>query len=193
MRGPINNRPVAGVYLMEGLSLNPKMEAGMKKTAILLTALALLLPTWGRAGAAGDEKVLVEKINAGVARLLDKSLPGEECVKGIPMLVEAVEMAAAGEKEMAAFRGEIHAALEIMRAGRPLDDVSGGKLRKAYALLEPKKPFQMPTGVGNVEEIVDLCRKKVDFALGRIKAGSPAEAAKPVLEVILMVITPVHQ
>jgi len=166
----------------------------MKKTAIVLTVLALLLlPAWGRAAAAGDEKALVEKINAGVARLLDKSLPGEECVKGIPMLVEAVEMAAVGEKGMAAFRGEIHAALELMRTGRPLDDAAGGKLWKAYALLESGKPFQMPTGVGKIEEIVDLCRKKVDFALSRIKAGSPSEAAKPVLEVILMVITPVSQ
>jgi len=165
----------------------------MKRMALILAAAFILAPFPGRAAAAGDDKALVEKINAGVTRLLDKSLPGEECVKGIPMLVEAVEMAAAGETGMAAFRAEIHAALEFMRAGRPLDDAAGGKLRKAYALLEPGKPFQMPTGVSKIEEIVDLCRKKVDFALGRIKAGSPAEAAKPVLEVILMVITPVSQ
>jgi len=163
----------------------------MKKTAIVLTALTLLLiPAWGRAAAAGAPQALEDKIAKGVSLLMDDNTD-DHIDKGMVLLVESVDAAATGKTFSESFLSKIRGALQIFREQGARQEMGIENLRAAYALLNDGKPFQMPAGLKDVAEIGELCRKKADIALVRIKAGTKAEAVKPLLELILLVVTPV--
>lgn len=163
----------------------------MKKRMIFLMSLSLLLMVFGQAGALTKVESLEEKIQKASSLLLD-SEKSEDKDQGFLLFVESIDLATAGGSFPAGFQNEIRAALEIFRRGSILDQQGGDKLRKAYSLLNSGKPFQMPGEISSIAQAVEYGRTQVRSALAQVKAGKNADAVRPLLEVILMVITPME-
>jgi hypothetical protein len=166
-------------------------EASMKKRIPYLMSLLLLLMVSGRTRALTKTESLEEKIQKASSLLLD-SQKSEDQRLGFLLFVESIDLAAAGGSFPAGFQSEIRGALEIFRRGSILDQQGGDKLRKAYALLNAGKPFQMPAEISSIAQAVEYGRSQIRSALAQVKAGQNADAARPLLEVILMVITPME-
>jgi hypothetical protein len=164
-------------------------EVGMKNKTLLLTALFLVPMIFGCAGNSSGPDALAEKIQKASSLLLgsDKSADKEQ---GFLLLVESIDLAAAGGGFPAGFQGEIRGALDLCRQGSILDQEAGEKLRKAYALLTEGRSFQMPAEISSIDQAVEYGRTQIKSALDKVNAGKNADAVKPLLEVILMVITP---
>ncbi|HUU38536.1 MAG TPA: hypothetical protein VMW46_10105 [Candidatus Desulfaltia sp.] len=163
----------------------------MKRQVLILTVLSLLLIAFGQAGTLIGSDSLEEKIQKASSLLLD-SEKSEDKDQGFLLLVESIDIAAAGGGFPATFQNEIREALEMFRRGSILDQQGGDKLRKAYALLNSGKLFQMPAEISSIQEAVEYGRKQISLALSQVKAGRTADAVKPLLETVLMVITPME-
>jgi hypothetical protein len=48
----------------------------------------------------------------------------------------------------------------------------------------------MPAGISSIDQAVEYGRAQIRSALAQVNAGKNSDAVKPLLEVILMVITP---
>ena len=161
----------------------------MKSKVSTLIVLWLLLMGFGPAKTSPESKDLEEKILKASALLLD-SEKSEDKSQGFLLLVESIDLAAAGGSFPAGFQDEVSGALEIFRRGSILDQQGGEKLRKAFTLLNSGKSFQMPAEISNIAQAVEYGRTQIQSALAQVKAGKNADAVRPLLEVILMVITP---
>jgi len=166
-------------------------ESSMKRKASALTVLFLVLTAFGLAGTPTGPDALAEKIQKASALLLD-SEKSEDKSQGFLLLVESIDLAATGGGFPAGFQDEVRGALELFRQGSILDQEGGNKLRKAYALLNAGKSFQMPAEISSLDQAVEYGRTQINSALDQVKAGKNADAVKPLLEVILMVITPME-
>jgi len=168
-----------------------RKEAIIKKQFLILTAIVFLLVMFAQARTPARTESLEEKIQKATSLLLD-SEKSEDKDRGFLLFVESIDLAAAGGSFPAAFQDEIRGALEIFRRGSILDQQGGDKLRKAYALLNGGKPFQIPAEISSIAQAVEYGRTQVRSALAQVKAGKDADAVRPLLEVILMVITPME-
>jgi len=166
-----------------------RKEVIMKRQPLILAAILVLLIVFAKARTPLRTESLEEKIQKASSLLLD-SEKSEDKNQGFLLFVEAIDLAAAGGSFPAGFQAEIRGALEIFRRGSILDQQAGDKLRKAYTLLNAGQPFQMPAEVSSITLAVEYGRTQIRSALDRVKASKNADAVKPLLEVILMVITP---
>jgi hypothetical protein len=168
-----------------------RKEVIMKKQFLILTAILFLFFTFAKSSLLARTESLEEKIQKATSLLLD-SEKSEDKDLGFLLFVESIDLAAAGGSFPAGFQSEIRGALEIFRRGSILDQQGGDKLRKAYTLLNAGKPFQMPAEISSIAQAVEYGRNQVRSALAQVKAGKNADAVRPLLEVILMVITPME-
>jgi hypothetical protein len=166
-------------------------ESSMKRNASALTVLFLVLTAFGLAGTPTGPDALAENIQKASALLLD-SEKSEDKNQGFLLLVESIDLAAAGGSFPAGFQDNIRGALELFRQGSILDHQGGDKLRKAYTLLNSGNPFKIPAEISSIDQAVAYGRAQIQIALAHVNAGRNADALKPLLEVILMVITPME-
>ena len=164
----------------------------MKRKVLALMVLTLVLIAFGLAKTTNQPNTLAEKIQKASALLLD-SEKSEDKTQGFLLLVESIDLAGAGGSFPAGFQDEVRGALEIFRKGSSiLDQQAADKLRKAYVLLNAGKPFQMPAEISSIDQAVEYGRTQIRSALAQVNAGKNADAVRPLLEVILMVITPME-
>jgi len=161
-----------------------------RKLAVIVVPLFVLM-AFGLAETPTGPDALAEKIQKASSLLLD-SEKSEDKNQGFLLLVESIDLAAAEGSFPSGFQGEIRGALEIFRKGSILDHEGGNKLRNAYSRLSGGKPFQMPAEVSSIDQAVEYGRAQIRAALAHVNAGKNADAVKPLLEVILMVITPME-
>jgi hypothetical protein len=166
-------------------------EVIMRTKATALMAMLFVLMALGLPGKPAPADSLTEKIQKASSLLLD-SEKSEDKSQGFLLLVEAVDLAAAGGSFPAGFQEEIRGALEILHKGSILDQQGGDKLKKAYALINSGKSFEMPAKISSIDQAVEYGRSQIGAALTQVKAGKNADAVKPLLEVLLMVITPME-
>jgi hypothetical protein len=163
----------------------------MKRLFLTMAAVLFVLVVFVQTETPTKAETLEEKIQKASSLLLD-SEKSEDKDQGFLLLVESIDLAAAGGSFPAGFQDEIRGTLEIFRRGSILDQQGGDKLRKAYTLLNAGKPFQMPAEIPSIAQAVEYGRTQIRSALAQVKAGKNADAVRPLLEVILMVITPME-
>jgi len=71
-----------------------------------------------------------------------------------------------------------------------LDEPGLEALRQANSLINGGKAFRMPSKISSIDQAIGYGREKIAAALGELKAGARMAATKSLLEVIMMVITP---
>jgi hypothetical protein len=75
----------------------------------------------------------------------------------------------------------------------PLDSAVRAKVAEAYAALDQGRPFVFPNEVGSIEQAKAYGRGQVDRSLAALSAGRPQEAARELVGLVLLVITPMER
>ena len=77
----------------------------------------------------------------------------------------------------------------LRKGGWSAEPAAVGELNEAYAALNGGRRFSFPPGVGTGDQAREAYRREVDRAVAALEKGRPAEAAKPILESLMLVTT----
>jgi hypothetical protein len=92
----------------------------------------------------------------------------------------------------AAAQARLDAASAQARHLSPLDGAVRAAAAEAYAALDEGRGFTFPKEVGSIEQAKAYGRGQVDRALAALSAGRPRDAAREVVGLVLLVITPME-
>jgi hypothetical protein len=90
-------------------------------------------------------------------------------------------------------QAKLDAAVAEARRLSPLDGAVRAKVAEAYAALDQGRPFVFPKEVGSIEQAKAYGRGQVDRTLAAVSAGRPGEAARELVGLVLLVITPMEK
>jgi hypothetical protein len=92
----------------------------------------------------------------------------------------------------AAAQAKLDAAAAEARRMSALDGAVRAAMLEAYPALDGGRPFAFPKEVGSVEAAKAHGRGQVDRSLAALAAGRPQEAARELVGLVLLVITPME-
>jgi hypothetical protein len=92
----------------------------------------------------------------------------------------------------AAVQAKLEAASAEARRLSPLDPAVRAAASEAYAALSQGTAFAFPKEVGTIEQAKAYGRGQVDRAVAAVSAGRPQEAARELVGLVLLVITPME-
>lgn len=118
---------------------------------------------------------------------------GENGKKGFFLLLDAIILAAPDTSYSDEFRMKIKTANDILRENSIFERKGTDLLREAYQLINSSQEFQFPEEISNMGDAVRYAHKKLNGAAKELKEGDADSAEKSLLEVAIMVVTPVHQ
>lgn len=129
-------------------------------------------------------------IRSAADRLLEKPAKSTEDVqRGLDGLLEAIKISMADTTLPEEFKAKIKSGSELM--SKNLFDTKGiSLLNEAYMLINKGKRFQMPEKIISISDAIEYGKKQIESALEALEQGNNEKAVKPVLETILMVVTP---
>jgi len=78
------------------------------------------------------------------------------------------------------------------RRRSPLDGAVRAAMLEAYSALDGGRPFAFPKEVGSIEQAKAHGRGQVDRSLAALAAGRTQEAARELVGLVLLVITPME-
>ena len=169
----------------------------MKKTsiAVILALLFIFLSHADSLDAPGD---IDEKIEHAAQVLLSDSVSRAEIVQALTQLMEC----AVTLSEESPYADEIKAQLEIAKneiSQKSLfSDKGRQKLAFAYRMLTNRKKYQTPRELNDfitpdqaMEKARNYAGKLVEQALDNYRAGNHQESAKKLVELVLMIVTPI--
>jgi hypothetical protein len=90
-------------------------------------------------------------------------------------------------------QAKLDAAAAEARRLSPLDGAVRAKVAEAYAALDQGRPFVFPKEVGSIDQAKAYGRGQVDRSLAALSAGRPQEAARELVGLVLLVITPMEK
>jgi hypothetical protein len=135
-----------------------------------------------------------EKIDAKIKRAIDswrdpKSF--DSCQTGFTLLVDAIVMAAP-ETEFPAELGEkISKAKKLFNSSSVFNEKGIALLNESYILVTSGKEFQMPDSITSIKRAEEYALEQLDAAREYLKQGKVDECVKILLEIAVMIVTPV--
>jgi hypothetical protein len=156
-------------------------------------ALAALAVLW-LAGAASPATGVADDVRRTTDALLEggSSGPGDVHATLRHLLEVAADLGR--EARLAApAQAKLDAAVAEARRLSPLDAAVRSKAAEAYAALDPGRAFAFPKEVGSIEQAKAYGRGQVDRCLAALSAGRPQEAARELVGLVLLVVTPMER
>ena len=65
-------------------------------------------------------------------------------------------------------------------------------LHKAYRLINDGKDFQMPSSISEIQDAVNYAKMELASARKDLKVGKTDSCVKRLLEIAVMIVTPMH-
>jgi len=161
-----------------------------KGTALALAGLGLL---W-LAGAASPATGVADDIRRTADPLLQGGSSGPADAHAV--LRHLLEIAGGLGREArlpAPTRARLDAAFAEARRLSPLDGAVRAKVAEAYAALDEGRPFVFPKEIASIEQAKAYGRGQVDRSVAAVSAGRPGEAARELVGLVLLVITPMEK
>ena len=162
----------------------------MKTRILMITGITLSLLCAGRPMAAADVAAIDARIKMAADILLVPADRQGDLTKGFMFLIEAIAMAAPDTRFPSEFATKIAAAKQIFESQSILEEKGAALLRSAWQLINAGKAFQMPAAVKNVNQAVEHCRKRIESARAGLKQGRIDDCSRALLEVAIMIVTP---
>jgi hypothetical protein len=164
----------------------------MKKTAfiIVLTCVFVLMSGFGEATDQTDLDARIKKI----ASYLDRPEgPGEDGKLMVTLLLEAILEAAPDTGFPPEFAENMEKAKGISDSTSVLNPEGIVYLHKAYRLVNSGNDFEMPGSIKEIQDAVNYIRIELASARKSLKVGKMDACVKILLEVTLMIVTPVYR
>jgi len=162
----------------------------MKSRMLMTTGIALSLLCASRPMPAADVAAIDAKIKTAADLLLVPADRQTDIKKGFKLLIEAIELAAPGAGFPGEYAAKIKSAKQIFESQSILEEKGATQLREAWQLVNGGKEFRFPAGLSNVNQVVEHCRKRIDSARANLKQGKLDECSRALLEVVIMIVTP---
>jgi len=162
----------------------------MKSRFLICLAVVGMVSCAGRILKAADTAAIDAKIKQA-SEYLSKPEQEEGGVRGLKLLTEAIALAAPETGFPSEFSEKISAAgKEFLPGALSLED-GAGLLQESYRLINHGKDFQMPPSISSMEQAKEYVRIQTDKARSYLAQGKTAEFARALLEVALMIVTPI--
>ena len=159
-----------------------------KGPILALAGLAVL----GLAGAGSPATGVADDIRRTTDALLQGEGPGDVHATLRHLLEIAGDLGR--EARLAApAQSKLDAALAEARRLSPLDAAVRAKAAEAYAALDQGRAFAFPKEVASIEQAKAYGRGQADRSLAALSAGRPQEAARELVGLVLLVITPMER
>jgi hypothetical protein len=161
-----------------------------KGTAVALAGLGLLWFAWTASPATG--------VGDDIRRTADPLLQGGSSGPGDAhaVLRHLLEIAGNLGREArfpAATQAKLDAAVAEARRLSPLDSAVRAAVAEAYTVLNQGRPFVFPKEVGTIEQARAFGRGQVERSVAAVSGGRPGEAARELVGLVLLVITPMER
>jgi hypothetical protein len=155
----------------------------------MVITLVALLSVCTRA--ATDTGEIEAKIKLAVDYLLAPGGPGEDAKAGFKLLIEVIEMAAPETEFPAEFRKKISKAKKLFDSTSIFNQEAISLIKDSYLLAHSGKKFQMPDNISSIKQAKEYAQKRIEEARKYLKQGKSGVCAKILLEIALMIVTPV--
>jgi len=161
------------------------------RNEVRILAVAGLAVLW-LAGAASPATGVADDIRRTTDALLQGEGPGDVHTTLRHLLEIAADLGR--EARLAApAQAKLDAAVAEARRLSPLDAAVRAKAAEAYAALDQGRAFAFPKEVASIEQAKAYGRGQVDRTLAALSAGRPQEAARELVGLVLLVITPMER
>jgi hypothetical protein len=167
-------------------------EVTVKKTAFII-GLIFGFALMSSLGATNDQTDLDAKIQQVVSYLDKPGGPGEDGKTAVTLLLEAILEAASETGFPPAFIENMNKAKEISDSTSVLDAEVIVHLHKAYRLINSGNDFEFPSSIKEIQDAVDHIKGELATAREKLKSGQTDACVKTLLEVVLMIVTPVSR
>ena len=164
----------------------------MRKTVFILALICIFVLMSGFVEAT-DQTDVDTKIKQ-VASYLDKpGGPGSDGKIMFALLLEAILQAAPDTGFLPEFVENMKKAKEIADSTSLFNPDGVVYLHKAYRLINSGNNFQMPGSISEIEDAVNYIRMELATARKNLKVGQMDACVKILLNVAVMIVTPMHR
>lgn len=132
---------------------------------------------------------LASDIQAAADSIFDRSSEKDEMRMGFVALVKA--LGGVARKGLPAnFSAKVDSAYSRFQDTGMFDPEGISNLHGAWEVLTSGEKFSFPPELTSIEEIVEYARDKIETGLQALRSGDSQGAAKEILAVLLMIVTP---
>jgi hypothetical protein len=167
-------------------------EVTMKKTAVILV-LVLGFAVMFSFGEAAGQTAIDAKIKQVISYLDKPEGPGEDGIAMVNLLLGVILEAAPETGFPPGFAGNMKKVKEISDSTSVLNPDSIAHLHEAYRLVNSGTDFEFPSGIKEIQDVVNHIKGELATAREKLKAGQTDACVKTLLEVALMIVTPVQR
>jgi hypothetical protein len=166
------------------------VEVIMRNSILVMCCLLLALTAAPASAFQGNVRIAAE-IERAAESIFERSDEKEEMQRGFLSLVQALaHLADESPKFPSGFGTKLTAAHSQFHETSIVNPDGIADLHDAYNILTGGKKFVFPEGLAEVSEVVKYGRIKSRKGLDALRGGDPDRAAREILEVILMIVTP---
>lgn len=163
----------------------------MRKTISIFAILSILVFISIFAQAT-DKDEIAAKIKK-IASYLDKPEgPGSDGVLMFTLLLEAILETAPDTNFPPEFTENMQKAKDISDSESFLSPDGVVYLHKARRLINDGKDFQMPSSISEIQDAVNYAKIELGWARKYIKTGKADECIRKLLDIAVMIVTPMH-
>ena len=116
-----------------------------------------------------------------------------DCKDGYKYLLEAIQLAAVDAQLPDEFANHITQASQIFKKTSIFNPEGVGLLHKAYAVAHDGEGFKVPAGIVYGKDAEDYSRKSVQAAIKAFKENQPERTIKLLVELAIMIVTPIQE
>jgi hypothetical protein len=163
----------------------------MQKRAFSLAAAFVCLFLAGQIEGA-DKAEIDAKIAKAVSYLGEPGDPDSDAKMTFKSIMEAISLAAPETKFPSEFGKSIEKAKDIFKSSSIFSPEGQVYLRKSYRLINSGKAFEMPESISSISHAVDHANAKLDAARKDLEADKTDECVRKLVEIAVMIVTPMH-
>jgi hypothetical protein len=179
--------------MMDEQKTNSKsnQEVIMRKTVFILTILSIFI--FMSVLAEATDKAEVNAKIKKIASYLDKpGDPGSDGKIMLTLLLEAILETAPDTGFLPEFTENMEKAKDISDSTSLFNPDGAVYLHKAYRLINDGKDFQMPSSISEIQDAVNYAKMELASARKDLKVGKTDSCVKRLLEIAVMIVTPMH-
>ena len=168
------------------------MRSGRGSMALLMVLLAGAGPPLGASGGESEDAALRKEIEGALSFLVGGGSSGSNDMgESLARLVEVARKLAERPAVPPPAREELTAAAAIVRQKSALGPEAEAALRRAYAALNKGQAFKVPAGLAGLPAVLASGKESADQALTALDGHRYADAARDLVGIVLLVVTPV--
>jgi hypothetical protein len=162
----------------------------MRRKIYIFVLLFVVSLSFGWTAVNGDVEKIDAKIDAAMSHFFGPATPEADSKKGFIYLIDAIEMAAPLTGYGEEFTGKIKEANALFKSTSIFNENGVALLHGGFISINSGQDFEMPEEISSIEDARNYARKQVVSAKNYLKENNFDKSVKLIMEVAVMVVTP---